>query len=137
VEPLAAIWLICSDVERSVVWYRDVLGLTQLEGEHFDAGGIRISLHPRMQEDDLPPRGSFLVFIVEDVDARYEELHGRGVECAGPPAEEPFGRAVELRDPDGHVLWLWQLPDEDDPRCARVKPHARHYEKLMASLRAR
>ena len=58
------------------------------------------------------------------MDGRYEELHGRGVEFAGPPAEEPFGRAVELRDPDGHILWLRQLPDEDDPRCARVEPHA-------------
>jgi catechol 2,3-dioxygenase-like lactoylglutathione lyase family enzyme len=134
VEPLAAIWLVCRDVGRSISFYRDTLGLEQLADEHFDAGGIRLSLHPQMGDGDLPPRGSFLVFVVDDVDARYDELRARGVEFAAPPAEEPFGRAVEFRDPDGHVLWLWQLPAEDDPRRAAVEPHARHHSLLIARL---
>ena len=133
-EPLAAIWLICADVEHSIAWYRDVLGLTQLEGAHFDAGGVRLSLHPVTGEGEVRSGGFFLVFVVDDVDSRYAELSGRGIEFVAPPGEEPFGRAAEFRDPDGHPLWLWQLPAEDDPRRARVGPHARHHSLLVARL---
>lgn len=46
------------------------------------------------------------VMNIDDVDSAYAELRARGVVFEGPPADEFYGRAVDLRDPDGHALCL-------------------------------
>ncbi|MFQ5951384.1 MAG: VOC family protein [Candidatus Geothermarchaeales archaeon] len=132
--PLAAVWLYCGDVERSVAFYRDVLGLPLLDQHggtaHFDGGGIRLSLHPT-EDGDVPPRGSFFVFVIEtDIDEVYDELKQRGVVFEGPLKNEEFGRATSFRDPDGHQLFIWQPPPREDPRYAMVAPLVRHYESV-------
>ena len=133
-QPLAAIWLYCRDLERSAAFYGDALGLRPLADGHFDAGGVRISLHPSLGRP-VEPQGSFLVFIVEAVDEAYEELLGHGVHFDAPPAEQEFGRAASFRDPDGHELWIWQPPAEDDERFPTVEALVTHYRELLPRLR--
>jgi catechol 2,3-dioxygenase-like lactoylglutathione lyase family enzyme len=133
--PLAAIWLYCADIGRSVAFYRDLLGLPLLEEHsvaHFDAGGIRVSLHPA-PEDALPARGSFLVFLIPDgIDELQDLLAERGIVFDGPPRDESWGRATSFRDPDGHELYLWQPPAQDDPRHESVATLLGHYESVAA-----
>jgi catechol 2,3-dioxygenase-like lactoylglutathione lyase family enzyme len=48
-----------------------------------------------------------LTFQVDDVDAKYRELLGRGVEFQKSPQKLMWGYGAELRDPDGYLVYLW------------------------------
>ena len=110
--------VICTrDRDRSVAFYRDVLGL-RLVGEDdlaavFDAGGtmVRISAVP----DFVPHEHTILGFRVSDVAGAVSALRARGVAFktfAGFGQDElailalPGGavRVAWLADPDGNVL---------------------------------
>ena len=118
-------------------FYTQTLGLRFI-GEpghvtHLDAGNIRLSLHP-WPDEPREPVGSFLVFVVEDVEAGAAELRRRGVDVRGEIQEAPFGRIVEFRDPDGHELYLFELPRPDMPEFEQVAPIVEHYGRLRARL---
>jgi catechol 2,3-dioxygenase-like lactoylglutathione lyase family enzyme len=50
-----------------------------------------------------------LFFAVEDCQASYEELKGRGVEFAQEPTEQPYGIDAGFRDPSGNHFRMVQL----------------------------
>src|SRR3989337_2129206 len=119
-------------------FYRDQLGLPQLsseDDEHFDAGGVRLSIHP--QKEGEPPTGSdcFLVFLAEDnIERTCEELKRRGVNFLGPIQDEPFGRIAEFRDPDNKPLYIWEPPKRGSPKFPGVASLVEHYERVRNRL---
>lgn len=53
--------------------------------------------------------GLLLAFVVDDLDARHEQLVAAGVDVVTPPETEPWGeRFVQYRDPNGLVVQLVQ-----------------------------
>lgn len=135
---LGAVWLYAEDVPRAIAFYRDVLELPALEeahGEvgHFDAGNVRLSIHPARAGQPVGS-GGFYVFIVDDIEQEVERLSARGVEFSGGITQQPFGRIAEFRDPDGHELSLWQIPSAGESGYAYVEPLARHYARLRAAV---
>ena len=50
-----------------------------------------------------------LQMVVADADAIHDELAGRGIEVSDVD-EQPWGRFVHFRDPDGNAWALQQLP---------------------------
>ena len=48
-----------------------------------------------------------LTFEVDDVEAKYSELHSRGVGFEKSPQKLYWGYGAELRDPDGYLIHLW------------------------------
>jgi predicted enzyme related to lactoylglutathione lyase len=134
---LGAVWLYSADVPRTVAFYRDAVGLPVLEeGDevgHFDAGNIRLSIHSS-RGDGPVGSGAFYVFIVDDIDAAVEDLSSRGVRFDGGITQEEFGRIAGFEDPDGHELYLWQIPREGEPELEEVRPLVRHYAHLRAAL---
>lgn len=114
-----------SDVDRSVRFYRDVLGL---EVEHRDEGyaalrtegPVTLALLARdrlpelLPEEECAPPPSRrhegeLAFLVEDVDAACRRLRDAGLEPLAPPADRSWGeRTAYFTDPDGHLLELTQ-----------------------------
>ena len=60
---------------------------------------------------EIPP-GSLdnLQAVVADADAAHADLVARGVEVSGID-DQPWGRFLQLRDPDGNRWTLQQLPD--------------------------
>lgn len=118
------ITLICGDLERSVAFYRDVLGLALVrEGHndddpgarHFwfgDAAGTPGTLISVMEYPQMPEgtsgRGSehhfaFAVDSPEEQVAWRDYLRGRGVQCTDVFDRGGF-RSIYLRDPDGHIV---------------------------------
>jgi len=101
------------DMDRSVAFYRDALGLpVQFASPEFtflDGGGLALVLHRMPDLPDAPePRRSEIVLQVEDVDAAHQELSRRGVAFRVEPRRvtgESF--AADFRDPDGHVLSIF------------------------------
>jgi catechol 2,3-dioxygenase-like lactoylglutathione lyase family enzyme len=103
------------DYERSVAFYRDVMGLhiyrEWATGTVFFLGGglLELSRSAGPVADD-----KFSLWLqVRDVDAEFARLQASGVEVVEPPVVEPWGlREARIRDPDGLMLILVEvLPD--------------------------
>jgi lactoylglutathione lyase len=110
-----------SDLERSVAFYRDVVGLPfRFSSEtyaEFATEGAKFALYARghLQEligRDAPvgqapwPQGE-VAFLVEDVDAEHERLIASGAAVLMPPTDRDWGeRTMHLLDPDGFVVEL-------------------------------
>ncbi|MDP9342029.1 MAG: VOC family protein [Actinomycetota bacterium] len=120
VESLGYVILYVCDLEASVAFYRDVVGLPfnlrDAGYAEFVTGETRFGLLERTRASDLirreptegGPAGEVL-FLVEDVDAEAKRLRGLGVEFLSGPMDRPWGhRALHLLDPDGFVVELAQ-----------------------------
>ena len=103
------------DRARSIAWYRDVLGLPQLnqpteddEPVFLGQPGLQFGLfQAQIQSPAREPESSGLrhiALVVGDLDAAQERLGSHGVEFR----YENHGNALSVyfRDPDGHVLEL-------------------------------
>jgi len=115
---LSNIILSVSDLEKSLAFYRDILGMkinSTIPGEFafLDGGGIVVALRERRKS--VGPGLTEVVFEVVDIYAAYESLRTKGVVFSHPPTvvTESNGRqlvAADFRDPDGHILsitsWL-------------------------------
>ena len=96
------------DLERAVVFYRDILGMQFLfqvpNMAFFDCKGVRIMLSvPETPELDHP--SSIIYFNVDDLDAAFTTLSGRGVAFADKPH-------LIARMPD-HDLWMAFFRDSE------------------------
>lgn len=117
--------LIVEDLDRSLAFYTEVLGMTlKHRAEAFaqlETGATRLALFTRAAmsvtldiklkapADDAP--GFELGFKVDDVDAAYQELLDNGAPNVIAPTTRPWGqRTAYVRDPDGHLIELAQDP---------------------------
>jgi catechol 2,3-dioxygenase-like lactoylglutathione lyase family enzyme len=108
-----------ADVERSVAFYRDVLGLELIPrpaftfpGAWFRLGGDQ-ELHiigERTREVISHNRGNHFALMVDDFDAWERHLAARGVNLA-PRRLRPDGAwQLYVIDPDGHYVELCTPP---------------------------
>jgi predicted enzyme related to lactoylglutathione lyase len=115
--PLGQIHISVTDVDRSVAFYRDVLGipfLFQVPGQpmaFFSSGGVRLYLG-RPESADFATR-VVLYFTVEDIDAERARLVDAGVAFLDEPHVVHRDDGGQLwmsffRDPDGHHLVLME-----------------------------
>ena len=108
VETISAITLAVTDMARSVVFYRDHVGLEMLYGGEqarftsFQLGGSFVNL---ILAEERPKWWGRLILHVDDVDAHYERLTGFGLTPSTAPADASWGeRYFHIDDPDGHEL---------------------------------
>jgi len=109
-----------SDMQRSVGFYRDVLGLPlrfeSPEWTEFDTPKTTLALHvtdsPSLRnepKDENPAGQCHLGFAVDDIGAYHERLTGKGVVCIRPPKEEEHSMILaKYVDPDGLQFTLSQ-----------------------------
>ena len=111
---LGLIMVVVRDMERSVAYYRDVLGLKllfkQSNWSQFDAGNILIGLHPEGDEVKVSPStGMSFGIYVDDVTLSAAEIKHRRGHIAIQPRTEPFGRWALAQDPDGYNIQLIEM----------------------------
>ena len=113
--------LFVTDIEESVRFYRDVIGVPfRFSNEtyaEFATEGAKFALYSRAHlpgligrtapSGEAPwPQGE-VAFMVDDVDSEHERLRSAGVEILAPPTDRPWGeRTLHLSDPDGNVVEL-------------------------------
>jgi len=107
--------VVVSDMERSVEFYRDRLGIPlkfqSPDWTEFQTGATTLALHGGGVAPSGPPAGDptkqagscSIGFNVEDVDKAYEELKAKGIRFVMPPTQRE-GEGIKLAvciDPDG------------------------------------
>ena len=109
VEKISALTLKVRDMQRSVIFYRDVLGLNVIfGGEHagFSSLCTREAQHTILNlEEGNPIKGwGRIVFYVDNVDTCWEYLKGKGFDPERPRDAAWGERYFHMLDPDGHEL---------------------------------
>ncbi|MGH9032598.1 MAG: VOC family protein [Acidimicrobiia bacterium] len=117
-----------SDVERSLAWYTDLLGLTELFGDDSEEVSLRVLIHPASgwilglrqyhdkpgdRFDEFRTGLDHMAFGVADratLEAWEDELRRRGDITFTPILDTPIGSYICLRDPDNIQLELWLMP---------------------------
>ena len=112
-EKLGVVMVVVSDMDRSVAFYRDVLGLTLRYQTPYwselDIGGVKLGLHPAGNNLAVDPRtGISFGFYVTGIDDVLAGIVSRGGEIAHR-SEEEFGTLVYVRDPDGYNIQICQV----------------------------
>ncbi|GIG92816.1 VOC family protein [Plantactinospora endophytica] len=111
------ITLLVTDLERSIAFYRDLLGFFEIDGGEGNAilasGATRLVLRAIREVAPINRRLVHLNLEVNDVTAVYEELLAKGVKFTYAPRAVNRGAKLELwaaafRDPDGHGIALTQ-----------------------------
>jgi len=105
----------CSDMERSIAWYRDVLGFTLLY-KLDDMGWCelrtsvdRVNVGFSQVEEPEVKGGPTLTFGVEDIERTRKALEDQGVAFDGEiQTIEGMVRLTTFYDPDGNKLMLYQ-----------------------------
>lgn len=121
---LHELYLMVSDLDRSVRFYRDTVGLQLAEhGQRsatFETGACPLKVEADFDEETLadfglrPPGesrgdGAVLALEVADVHACYDHATAAGAETLIEPQEVSWGREMFLlKDPDGYVLELFE-----------------------------
>jgi catechol 2,3-dioxygenase-like lactoylglutathione lyase family enzyme len=115
-----SVTLIVADLRRSLTFYRDRLGLTEIDSGIGHAvvasGNARILLRQVTDTRPVDRRVVHLNLEVDDVHEAYERLRREGVDFMHPPRVVNQGEQLEqwaatLRDPDGHAIALtrWEV----------------------------
>ena len=102
--------LVCSDLERSRDFYRDVMNLkvrSSQDGQWIDfdlGGGASLGLHKRTELLAVRPGSLQLGFSVEDVDRFVADARLLGVPIFQDPYDDSIGRVAIISDPDGYPV---------------------------------
>ena len=99
---IGQIAVVVQDLDRAVAFYRDTLGMRFLfqappKLAFFDCGGVRLMLDVP-EEEEFKHASSILYYKVDDIQATWATLRGRGVDFR----DEPH---LVARMPD-HELWM-------------------------------
>ena len=114
---VGAVILLVSNMEKSVKFYHDTLGLpikTKSKDwtELFNNDTV-LALHPARKKSKLKTGSGILVgFEVSDLDSTMKSLRTKKVKLFKKPREEPFGKHAILQDPDGHLISIAQLKEK-------------------------
>lgn len=101
-----------TNLDRSRDWYVETLGLKvefaiperRAVALH-DGAGFTIFLNESAAA--VQPNGTAFWFQVADVEASFAALSARGIGFQHGPRKSFWGYGVELADPDGYLVRLW------------------------------
>ena len=111
--------IIVADMDRSIRFYTEVLGLklTNRFGSDWatvSAGeGLTIGIHPASAKYPAPgTKGAIMLGL--DIDVQVEKAIARlvqhGVTIKGSVVRSEPGNFIHLEDPDGNDIYLWEQP---------------------------
>lgn len=115
------VWYEVSDLDRSVAFYRDVLGLSltmlekdRFEWAEFDVPPTTLALYSPTTENRPAAcggAGGSIMLAVDDVKAAAETLKAKNIPVTFGPFETPVCWFLEFADLDGNKIGLHQRKD--------------------------
>ncbi|MPZ04837.1 MAG: glyoxalase/bleomycin resistance/dioxygenase family protein [Nitrososphaeraceae archaeon] len=133
--------LLVSDMERSVKFYNELLGLpvkTKTQSPdwvEFFNRETTLSLHAIKRgkvgdsagsKDTKLGTGTLVGFMVSDIDSTVQFLKENNIRFFKEPRDEPFGKHAIIEDPDGHLISIAQLNN----RTASAASDAEEFDLL-------
>lgn len=108
-----------TDLERSLDFYQNILGLTLLfkqdDWAEFSIGGQRLAIR---KEKALPkPKiagGAVVWFETKSIESIVAQLRDKGVSFNGEIKSFPYGKLVSFYDPDENEIGLYEPPEKKD-----------------------
>ena len=97
------------DVDRSIAFYRDVLGIPESEykGAEVETPNVTLAFwNPTDQGIEFQPNMAGFAIRVADVEKARNELEERGVEFIGETYDSTVCHMGFFKDPDGNVVIL-------------------------------
>lgn len=114
---IGAVILLVSDMKRSTKFYRDILGMKlkkqSKDWTEFSEEGTVLALHPASRKKIRNNNSMLVGFSVSDFDDVIGELKKKKAKFYKKPKEEPFGKHAIIQDPDGHLISIVQMPQEE------------------------
>lgn len=119
---LTFVALSVSELQRSVRFYRDALGIplhdaahdSEIQdpwygGEHAayswtDGAFLHFALYPKREPERPVATAAQIGFHVADFDALHERVVAAGAKIVSEPRSEPWGRTARYLDPDGNIV---------------------------------
>jgi lactoylglutathione lyase len=109
---VGAVILLVSNMESSIKFYRDKLGLVVKnisdEWTEFFTSGTVLALHPAKTRVKHNPN-MLVGFMVSDLGSIANDLRSKGVKFFKEPKEESFGKHAIVEDPDGHLISIAEI----------------------------
>jgi serine phosphatase RsbU (regulator of sigma subunit)/catechol 2,3-dioxygenase-like lactoylglutathione lyase family enzyme len=145
---LNSVSIFVRDQNRSLHFYRDVLGFSLAYDEPLPCGGRSLAVAPPdgtavlslvasgagSEEDGLIGRSTEVAFLTEDIFCKFEEWRNRGVRFCSPPQRQPSGAmSASFEDVDGN---LFTLVESDEMTREVVENRRAHVEREEAEHRA-
>lgn len=116
---LGAAILLVENMNRSIAFYRDILGM-KIKDESPDwvefrneSSGAVLALHPRKTRSLRSPY-MLVGFNVNDIDNLCKELVNKNVKFYKKLTQESFGKHAIIEDPDGHLISIAEVPATDE-----------------------
>ena len=114
---IGAVILLVSNMEKSVKFYSDTLGLPiktkSKDWTEFFNNDTVLALHPARKKSKVKTGSGILVgFEVSDLTSTMKKLKERKVKFFKTPKEEPFGKHAIVQDPDGHLISIAELKEK-------------------------
>jgi predicted enzyme related to lactoylglutathione lyase len=110
---ISVVYLYVADLDRSLAFYRDVLGLAlerHPQDDHWAevtfVNGTRFALHLASHRPPQAPATVEVSFEVADLEAALDRIRGAGVEPL-TVTDEPWGSLATVADPDGYEIGLF------------------------------
>jgi len=105
-----------TDMEASIAFYRDTLGLPLVSHDYvarFDLDGVLIELVRLPPGSVVPGSGNArLCFAVENLQETLDQMQARGI-ATSDIKEKKGGKPAFFRDPDDNELCLWEYADPE------------------------
>ena len=114
---IGAVILLVSDMKRSTKFYRDTLGMKlkkqSKDWTEFSEGGTVLAIHPANRKRIKKNNSMLVGFSVSDFDDVINGLKKKKAKFYKKPKDEPFGKHAIIQDPDGHLISIVQMPQEE------------------------
>jgi predicted enzyme related to lactoylglutathione lyase len=114
---IGAVILLVSDMKRSTKFYSETLGMKlkkkSKDWTEFSEGGTVLAIHPAKRKRIKKNNSMLVGFSVSDFDDVINGLKKKKAKFFKKPKEEPFGKHAIIQDPDGHLISIMQMPQED------------------------